>query len=159
MASHDLHTLTVQDLIWINTQVTKKPQTFDFATLEEATYLQFGYGANGALLERAARLGAGFAKKRPFTIGNDATAFIAMVGFLMINGTTLNLGEEESLAWYQALTHSGDSAKDLVQEKAKVGELHHEGEPKTGTILQSVLDRFPKTIVALLDLDGVARLA
>ena len=39
-----LHYLTIQDILWINLQVTKKVQHFNYARLEEGTFYQYGYG-------------------------------------------------------------------------------------------------------------------
>ncbi len=44
--SKSLKYLTVQDMLWINLQATKKVQHFRYALLEEATYYQYGYGAS-----------------------------------------------------------------------------------------------------------------
>ena len=50
-----LQYLTVQDILWINLQVTKKVQHFNYARLEEATFYQYAYGDSNTLLPQAAR--------------------------------------------------------------------------------------------------------
>lgn len=47
-----LHYLTVQDVLWINLQATRKVQHFNYAKLEEATYCQYAYGESNTLLPK-----------------------------------------------------------------------------------------------------------
>src|SRR5690242_2182577 len=67
----NMHYLTVQDMIWINMQVTKKTQPFNYSKLEEATFNQYGYGNSSSVMAQAGRLLAGFASKKPFNNGNE----------------------------------------------------------------------------------------
>jgi prophage maintenance system killer protein len=94
-----LHYLTVQDMLWINLQITKQVNTFNFATLEEATYYQYAYGQSRDLPRQAGRLLKGFLKLKPFSEGNEATGFIGCVAFLLVNGMSLSLPDDQGAAW------------------------------------------------------------
>ncbi|HRJ26030.1 MAG TPA: hypothetical protein PLO61_00795 [Fimbriimonadaceae bacterium] len=159
MASPGLHYLTLQDLIWINTQVTKKPQDFDYARLEEATFYQYGYGTSLKLIEQAGRLAAHFSRKRPLASGNEATGFVALLGFLALNQVHLRLSDAEAAAWYLGLADQPEVAATELAARAQTDEAEHHGEPPTAEILTAILGQFPRTIEALLQQDHVARLA
>jgi len=118
-----LQYLTVQDVLWINLQVTGHPQEFDYATLEEATFYQYSYGASGSLLPQAARFLTGFLKKKPIAAGNEATAFVACLAFLRSNGVELHL--EDPVAWYRAIESGTHESLDAVEKAAQPA--HHEG--------------------------------
>lgn len=47
--------LTVQDMLWISLQVVGRPQKFQYAKLEEATFTQYIYGESQAPIEHAIR--------------------------------------------------------------------------------------------------------
>lgn len=86
--------VTVQDLLWLNMRITRKPCAFDYARLEEATFYQYGYGKSGDIFPQAARFASGFAAKRPFADGNSATALAGCTAFLLLNGYELALGPD-----------------------------------------------------------------
>ena len=90
-----LNYLTVQDMLWINLQVTKKVNSYHFMKLEEGTFYQYGYGASTDLMSQAARFVKGFAKNAPFADGNDMTALVGFLAFLRINGYQLDLPVSE----------------------------------------------------------------
>ena len=94
-----LNYLTVQDILWVNLQVTQKVQRFRYEELEEATFYQYGYGSRADLLAQAAKLIGGVPARAPFPEGNEATAFIALVSFLSINGRRCILQDEEGAEW------------------------------------------------------------
>src|SRR5436309_1228008 len=87
----NLKYLTIQDILWINLQLTKKVQHFNYARLEEATFYQYGYGASRDLPRQAGRFLAGFLKLHPLDAGNEATAFLGCVAFLLLNGRRINI--------------------------------------------------------------------
>src|SRR5581483_12126113 len=72
-----VHYLTVQDVLWINQELTKKECEFKYAQLEEATYYQYGYGKSRDVLKQAGTFLQGFLKMRPFSEGSPQTALIA----------------------------------------------------------------------------------
>jgi prophage maintenance system killer protein len=146
-----LHYLTIQDILWINLQVTKKVQRFHYAKLEEASFYQYAYGASNSLLAQAARFLPGFARLGPFSAGNDQTAFVAFAAFLEVNGATLDLDDRQALAWVRSAL---DSPKSLsLQGKVTEGEHgeHGAAQPDVREAVQNVLRRYPKTIEELAD--------
>src|ERR1700722_19742898 len=97
--SKSLKYLTVQDILWINLQATKKVHHFRYALLEEATYYQYGYGASRNLALQAGRFLHGFMKLHPLDAGNEVTAFIGCAAFLILNGSRLKLSDGEATGW------------------------------------------------------------
>ena len=71
MVTHQLLYLTVQDLLWINLQVTGTVNKFDYARLEDGAFYQYGYGKSKDLLAQAARFYPGLKHKAAFTAGNE----------------------------------------------------------------------------------------
>lgn len=95
--------LTLQDLIWINSEITKSPQPYSYDRLEEATYYQYSYRQSRDVLLQVARFLWGYLKYRPFAQGNLATALIATLAFLHINGYETRLPVEEAAAWLEQI--------------------------------------------------------
>lgn len=106
--------LTVQDVLWINLQVTGAPQSFRYEDLEEATFYQYAYGESNSLVPQAARFLSGFLKKSPFDSGNEATAFVACVAFLRVNGVDLKL--EDSHAWFTSVQNGTHEAQEAIEK-------------------------------------------
>lgn len=145
-----LHTLTVQDMLWLNLTLTGRVHEFDYATLEEATFLQYGYGASTNLVGQAARFLAGFPGKAPFPAGNEACAFFGALAFLELNGKTLELGDEEATAWAQGVWASPGSASTAISAKLSPTEPeHHHGIGAPQSLLTELIARYPKTAEAL----------
>jgi prophage maintenance system killer protein len=145
-----LHYLTVQDMLWINFQITKKTHSFDFAKLEEGVFYQYAYGGSADVLQQASQFANGFAKNRPFTQGNVACAFVGTVAFLLMNGFGLNLSDDDGVAWMERCLNSQNAAKAAIQETAVQDESTHSAllqnvQQSVGEVLQ----RYPKTIEAL----------
>ncbi len=143
-----LQYLTVQDILWINLQITKKVQHFSFAKLEEATFYQYAYGGSNSLLPPAARFLIGFARLRPFEAGNAGTAFVGCLAFLHINGATPILNDADSAAWLERLGSNAQSAAEFLGEVVSVDE-HAHGEPDIRAAVREVLEGFPTTLVSL----------
>lgn len=140
-----LHYLTVQDILWINLQATKKVQHFSYARLEEATYYQYAYGDSNELLPQAARFLSGFAKMRPLEAGNEATAFIAVATFLAINGSQLCVSDAR--AWFDSAYPSIDAARLALERAVKVDPHHHaELKPDVRAAVRAVMDRYPAAL-------------
>lgn len=83
--------LTVQDMLWINLQVTGKVKDYQFMKLEEGTFYQYGYGSSTDLRIQSERFLRGFTKNAPFTEGNEMTAVIGYLAFLKVNGHEIKL--------------------------------------------------------------------
>jgi prophage maintenance system killer protein len=109
-----LQYLTVQDVLWINLQVTGRPQEFRYADLEEATFYQYAYGESSSLIPQAARFLSGFVKKKPLAAGNEATALVACLAFLKVNGYELR--SEDSYAWFASVLKGTHSAQEAIEK-------------------------------------------
>ena len=145
-----MHYLTVQDILWINLQVTKKTQSFNYSKLEEATFYQYGYGQSASLLSQAGRVLSGFVKKKPFTSGNEATAFIASLAFLKLNGIEVNLSDETAPSWIDRVSKDSSVATEaFVDIATNIPDFHEESEPHVREAVLAVLDAYPKTIARI----------
>lgn len=140
-----LHYLTVQDVLWINLQVTKKVNHFNYVKLEEATFYQYALGGSKDLGAQAARFLPGFLKLKPFDAGNEATALIALAAFVEINGKKLDLSDEAADAWVR----QGLSA-DAVKSKIVDGDSdQHDGQPDIRATILGLVQRYRCTISSL----------
>jgi len=156
MANHEakdskpLKYLTVQDVLWINLELTKKVRHFRFAKLEEATYYQYGYGGSRDLALQAGRFLSGFMKLRPLDAGNEATAFVGAVAFLFLNGARLSVSDSEGAEWVEQVR----TGKIRAEESLPISmcPCHGEG-AKVADAVADVLGLFPKTIAELLNHD------
>jgi prophage maintenance system killer protein len=159
MSATKLNYLTVQDMIWINLQVTQHVNPFDYAYLEEATFYQYGYGSSTELCDQAGRFLAGFASKAPFSEGDEATAFIGFLGFLSINGRRCTLNDSDALAWLRS--HAKPSAADIeaITEATGHGPIFEKtgehGEPDIRATLGDALERYRETVAQLVPASAV----
>jgi len=118
--------LTVQDLIWINTQITGTPQPYNYDRLEEATYYQYSYRQSMDVPLQAARFLWGYLTYRPFTKGNHATALIGVLTFLEINGYDVHLPVERAAEWLlsvaQRRKHPLSAIRQLITPSTSGGQ-------------------------------------
>jgi hypothetical protein len=138
-----LHYLTVQDILWINLELTKKVNSFDFAKLEEATYYQYGYGQSTSLIPQAARFLKGFVKLNPLAAGSEQTAFVGCIAFLKVNGVQVKLLDPAAGEWLKGAL-SG-SAEDAIRSIAVEAVSHDHSEADIRTAVREVLSGFPQT--------------
>lgn len=110
--------LTLQDLIWINSEVTKSPQPYSYDRLEEATYYQYSYRQSRDVPLQAARFLWGYLKYRPFARGNMATALIATLAFLQINGYETRLPLEHAAEWIEQVALRRKHPLDAIRQIA-----------------------------------------
>lgn len=149
--TRELNYLTVQDMMWVNLQVTGEPQNWNFARLEEAVFLQYGYGESAELERQAARFITRFAALRPFSHGNEACALVGAIGFLEINGRGLYLEDSEAASFYRELVSDPSHAKEKLTVKLLEHDIHtHHGTPPVREILGDVLARFDGAIKQLV---------
>ena len=149
-----LHYLTVQDVLWINLQATRKVQHFNYAKLEEATYCQYAYGESNTLLPQAARFVRGFLRLRPLEGGNDATAFIGLISFLRLNGRCVDLDESAAALWFADVERSREGARKAIESVSHLDSgHHHDGSPDVRRGIQATLNDFPNTIQLLVNRD------
>jgi prophage maintenance system killer protein len=140
--------LTVQDMLWINLQVTKKVQHFNYARLEEATFYQYGYGASRDLPLQAGRFLSGFMKLHPFDAGNEGTALLGCGAFLLLNGLKLDVKDSEALDWLEKVR-----ARKLRAEEAlpttKDEAAHDTNVANVRDAVRLVLEEFAGTVQSL----------
>lgn len=150
-----LNYLTVQDVLWINLQVTDGVLPFRYADLEEAAYYQYGYGESVDLLGQAARLLGGFRRRRPFAEGNEATAFIAFAGFLAINGRRVTLAPGEIGDWMVRVVdpkpEDVEAASEHVQDGPLIEKVGEHGEPDIAATLEDLLSQYGEAVAGLRD--------
>ncbi len=142
-----LHYLTVQDVLWINLQVTKRVNAFKYNLLEEATFYQYSYGDSRTLVAQAAKLLVGFVKLSPFEAGNKATAFVAMLAFLHMNGFVVSVADEAAADWASQALDAGEQAPDFVNRVvAQDPNLHAMLKPDIRLAVHEVLRAYPRAI-------------
>jgi len=110
--------LTLQDLIWLNSEITKSPQPYSYDRLEEATYYQYSYRQSRDVPLQAARFLWGYLKYRPFARGNLATALIATLVFLHINGYETRLPVEHAAEWMTQVATRRKHPLDAIRQIA-----------------------------------------
>ncbi|MEA2552781.1 MAG: death on curing protein [Fimbriimonadaceae bacterium] len=143
-----LHYLTIQDILWINLQITKRTQQFNYARLEEATFYQYGYGQSSSVLTQAGRFLSGFIQKKPFATGNEAAAFVACLTFLKLNGTNVDLSDDIGVTWIERAHRDSVAASQALADAATQDTEHHDDELAADvrdTVIE-IMDRFPKTL-------------
>jgi prophage maintenance system killer protein len=133
--------LTVQDILWINLQVTKKVNSFHYATLEEATFYQFAYGDSDELGAQAARFLRGFVDKQPLSQGNEATAFVGFAAFLMLNDWELTVGDDKAADWFKSKSDPTESVRPL--------EHPHSHSNSVRDVVTQVFKAYPSTVASL----------
>ncbi len=163
--SDRVRSLTVQDVLWINLQVTGRVNHYSNARLEEATYYQFAYGDSKGIEGQAARLLAGFVRMHPFEAGNEATALAATLAFLELNGLTVDLGSGSAEEWARGAMRSPASARAALAGRLVPTGGHHppEGDLQAGeaTGLSSIGGSVREVVTGILQRHGelLARLA
>lgn len=144
-----MHYLTVQDIIWINLQITKRTQSFNYARLEEATFCQYGYGQSFSVVSQAGRLLACFSQKKPFSSGNEATALVACLAFLRMNGCTISLSDDTAGSWLDRAGRDSSSAAQAIAEVlvSEPGDEDVEHDVDVHDAVHDILDDYPKTMM------------
>lgn len=153
----NLHYLTVQDILWINLQATKKVQHFNYAKLEEATFYQYAYGESSSLQLQAGRFLTGFLRLHPFEAGNESTALIAAAAFLKLNGQCLEVTDEQALDWLDSVMTKQVTGADAVAKASRADESHHEGQPDVRGCIRRVLEQFPTALGNLCNRSATAK--
>ena len=143
-----LNYLTVQDILWINLQITKKVQHFNYARLEEATFYQYAYGESNSLIPQADRFVSGFVKMRPFDAGNEATALVACLGFMQINGYSISADANLLGDWFQRAIGKATTVSEI---SVQAGGGHHTLVPDVRGAIGEILERYAAAIESLYD--------
>lgn len=140
----EIRYLTVQDMLWINLQVTKKVNAFDYSKLEESTFYQYSYGASSDVPAQAERFASGFSAKAPFAAGNVATAFVAALAFLYRNGCELDLDDSNGASLFAS------AAEPLGRDFRRAIKSSQDIYDEVESAAQAALDRYPETIAGLV---------
>jgi len=146
-----VHYLTVQDVLWINTEITKKVSSFKFLQLEEAVNYQYGYGKSADILAQAGQFLQGFLRLRPFEDGNRATAFISALTFLKINGFEIHLEPPAAKDWVMAVAERKRTGFDAVKEIARPSGKPLELKPAIRTEVKELLEKYKDAVSELTD--------
>ncbi len=142
-----MHYLTVQDILWINLQVGKKVNKFNYAKLEEATFYQYSYGESQDVSAQATRFLKGFLKLKPLDELNEATGIIGAIAFLQINGYSCDLKDTDGGAWVKSCAVGGNDLASLV--KRADHEIHGH-KPDVRATIESVLRSYSQTVGELV---------
>jgi len=143
-----IHYLTVQDVLWINQEVTKKVNDFKYAQLEEATYAQYAYGKSKDVLTQGGQFLERFMRLRPFSNGNKATAFVALLTFLRMNGYDVLLDPDHATQWALDVAEQRVPGRDAVAQIASARAPTHIT-PVVRTIVHDVIEKYAETVAAL----------
>jgi len=144
------HYLTVQDILWINHEVTNEVLTYKFAQLEEATFGQYAYGGSHDVVKQAATFLSAFSRLRPFSDGNRATAFIAVLAFLALNGYTVVLDPSNALDWYERASGRASDARAAILGAIAEGDPEpRDLRPPVRTIVRDLLKAYAETVAKL----------
>ncbi|MBA3725366.1 MAG: hypothetical protein H0W86_02680 [Armatimonadetes bacterium] len=146
-----IHYLTIQDVLWINHEVTKQVNQYKFAQLEEATFYQYGYGKSEDVLSQAGGFLEGFIKLRPFTSGNRATAFVSALSFLKINGYDVNLDPEAAAEWALKVANREKKGVAAIKEITDKDAGPVELKPAIRTEVHNIMERYEDAVVMLSD--------
>ena len=145
-----MHYLTLQDMIWLNLQLTKSTGEYDSEPLEEATFYQYALGDSQGVAAQAARFLIGFRKMSPFAEGNDACAFIGMAAFIEANGHAFDLADEKGVEWLQGVQDRPEIATDAVKAKLREAETEAKyGVPDMHEICGRLIERYQATLSTL----------
>jgi prophage maintenance system killer protein len=142
-----IHYLTVQDVLWINQELTKKECDFKFAQLEEATYCQYGYGKSRDVLKQAGTFLQGFLKMRPFSEGSQQTAFIATLAFLTINGYDIHLEPDQAGALLESVAAKRITGEQAVKQIAQQSNRPPELNPAVRTHIRSLIQKYGEALI------------
>ncbi|HWP30647.1 MAG TPA: hypothetical protein VNK96_02835 [Fimbriimonadales bacterium] len=146
-----VHYLTVQDVLWINTEITKKVCSFKYLQLEEAVNYQYGYGKSVDVLGQAGQFLQGFLRLRPFETGNRATAFISALTFLKINGFDIDLDPHSAKDWVMAVAERKKTGIEAVKEIARPTGKPLELKPAIRTEVKELLEKYSEAVSEITD--------
>jgi prophage maintenance system killer protein len=148
-----IHYLTVQDILWINHEVTNEVLPYKFAQLEEATFGQYGYVGSNNVIDQAASFLTAFSRLRPFSAGNRGTALISVLSFLALNGYTVVLEPQNATAWYErAAGRTADARGAVLGAVAEGDPMPRDLKPAVRTIVRDMLKAYPDAVTNLEDL-------
>jgi death on curing protein len=114
-----LEYLTLQDIIWINLEVTGEANEFSAERLEEAVFHQYAYRRGADLFFRAGDFLEALLRLRPFDDGNRRTAFLSTVAFLAVNGYALEVTDQQAYSWLKSIIDRQVSGHVAISKAAR----------------------------------------
>lgn len=147
-----IHYLTVQDILWINHEVTGEVLSYKHLQLEEATFGQYSYGGAQGVVEQAATFLSTFGKLRPFQGGNRATAFVAVLSFLKLNGHRLTLDPAIAGDWFAKASGRASDAKSAILNAVSEAPAEPDDiKPAVRTTVRDVIKAYQDAVRSLTD--------
>ncbi len=138
----EMRYLTIQDMLWFNFQVLKRPCAFRYADLEEASFYQYGYGASQDVAAQAGRFVEGFIRKAPFEAGNEATALLGLAAFLKLNGKRLRVPPSGAAAWIERIASGAVSGQEAIAGAIEGDPSAGHGEPDVEAVAEAVVREY-----------------
>ncbi|MEO7454455.1 MAG: hypothetical protein ABIV13_06800 [Fimbriimonadales bacterium] len=146
------HYLTIQDILWINHEVTNEVLPYKFSQLEEATFGQYAYGGTHHVIDQAATFLTGFSRLRPFSSGNRGTALIGVLSFLALNGYRVVLDPTQAADWYERAAGRTADARGAILGAVAEGEpTPRDVRPAIRTIVRDMLKAYADAVIGLVD--------
>lgn len=147
-----IHYLTIQDILWINHEVTGEVLPYKHLQLEEATFGQYKYGGSTSVVDQAATFLSAFGRLRPFERGNRATAFVAVLSFLKLNGHQLVLDPARAVEWFEKASGRTSDAKAAILNAISDGVAQPDDlKPAVRTTVRDVIKAYPSAVESLAD--------
>ncbi len=106
--------LTSQDVIWINSQINRKPVGLRALDLEECIGYQYGYRMIGDELTQIGAFFQGILGRRPFDEGNEHTALYAALALLHLNGFSPELTKDKAEDWLRSGLDDGPGSVKAI---------------------------------------------
>jgi prophage maintenance system killer protein len=145
-----IYYLTLQDILWINHEVTGEVLEYKHLQLEEATFGQYGYGGSSNVIDQAATFISAFGRLRPFAAGNRATAFIAVLAFLSLNGYALALEPQNAGSWFDRASGRASDARAAILGAIAEGDRQPmDIKPAVRTTVRDLLKTYESAVASL----------
>ena len=119
--------LTTHDLVWINNSVTGETQPYHYFNLEASMAGQYSYGTSVDVPSQAATLMDRLIVKAPFAEGNLSTAYIATLTFLIANGYTCKVDDNEAISIIRSVASGSKTSLQAVSELSNISERPLDG--------------------------------
>ena len=141
----DLTYLTVQDVVWIHSQIAGDQRSFNYAALEESVSAQYHYGSNLAVTSCAEIFAKTFFNKKPFSLYNEAAVLVSFAAFLRLNGWELQVDSHDVFSAFLDFIQEKKSSKELFDLYAIYTQQPSNGSKQIlKPYVKSVLDKLPE---------------
>lgn len=129
--------LTVHDLIWINSELTGTTHDFSYPAVENAIYHQYAYRDSRSVGKQAVQFARAVSRSGGFAQDNEATALIATLAFLHLNGVLIEPSPGEAATWIR-----GFVACDTMPSMPEPNPHHHEGPTAFRQLVWELIQRY-----------------